>query len=155
MRSGAPLGQPRAVKVERQRLLAVAESAQEVASEVQRAVDAHEETKYGPDKHTYNALELVQALDEWRALRKPLFAYLETLDDRMLASLWGLVRLGRESVRRGPDANLGDVEREWLGAESLGTMDRDETLQAIVMTPTLVESIARGRALVHGLGGTA
>lgn len=142
------------MKVERQRLLAVAECAQDLAADVQRSVDAHEETKYGPDKHTYNALELVQALDEWRELRKPLFAYLETLDDAMLSTLWGLVRLGRESVRRGPDANLGDVEREWLGAEALGTTDRDETIQSIVMTPGLVESIARGRSLVDGRAAT-
>jgi hypothetical protein len=135
------------MKVDRPSLLAVAERAEHLAAEVARSVGAHEVAKYGPDKHTYNAIELVQALDEWRALRRPLWEYLETLDDTMLSTLWGLVRLGRESVRRGPDANLGDVEREWLSAEEMGTTDRDGTIQAICATPTLVEALARGRAL--------
>ena len=142
------------MKVHRDSLLAVAKSTQDLAADVQRSVDAHEETKYGPDKHTYNALELVQALDEWRELRKPLFAYLETLDDPTLATLWGLVRLGRESLRRGPDANLGDVDREWLGSEDLGTTDREAIVQSIVMTPSLVDSLDRGRSLVDAAGRT-
>jgi len=135
------------MKVERKALLQVAEEAARLAAQVQRDIDAHEEGKFGPDKHTYNALEMVQALDEWRALRKPLWDYLATLDDAMLSTFWGLVRLGRESVRRGGDANLGDIDRDWLSAEELGTTDRDGTIQAILATPALQACIERGRAL--------
>jgi hypothetical protein len=58
-----------------------------------------------------------------------------------------MVRLGRESVRRGGDANLGDIDRDWLSAEEMGTTDREGTIQAILATPSLEACIERGRAL--------